>query len=93
MSTSTAARPQGRERSKSSFSFKSHKSHGSHKSGDYEHGIHHQRTGSKDKDHYHEVKPHFTPATKADPNAAMNEVQPSMFSIQLLAIASIPRQR
>jgi hypothetical protein len=67
--------PQGRQRSKSTFSFKSHKSHGSHKS-DFEHRVqhHHQRTSSKD----HEHKQHFTPTTKADPNAAMNEVQPGM---------------
>ena len=79
---STSERPQqGRERSKSTFSFKSHKSHKSHGSrkSDFEHGVnqqqsHHQRTSSKD----HDQKPHLHAATKADPNAAMNEVQPSM---------------
>lgn len=55
---------QNRPRSKSTFSFKSDNSR---------HSAGHERSSS-----YGENKPHLHAATKADPNAAMNESQPSM---------------
>jgi hypothetical protein len=64
---------QQRPRSKSTFSFKSHKSNGSHNT-DHDKKSHHQRTSSKD----HEHKQHLGGTTKADPNSAMNELQPGM---------------
>lgn len=74
MATAMERPQEARPRSKSTFSFKSNKSHDSHGvRNETHHG--HQRHSSKD-----EHKPHFGPTTKADPNAAMNEVQPSMFS-------------
>jgi hypothetical protein len=62
MSVAMEQRPiQQRTRSKSTFSFKSDKSHDSH--------------GNKKQ--YEGEKQHLHASTKADPNAAMNEVQPS----------------
>lgn len=64
---------QTRPRSKSTFSFKSQNSHASDPNrNDRKHpAAGHQR---KESDSY---KPHLTATGKADPNAAMNEVQPS----------------
>jgi hypothetical protein len=77
---SAAMPPQAHEtrpRSKSTFSFKSQNSHTS------DHNRHEKKNSAsshqrKESDSY---KPHLTVSGKADPNAAMNEVQPSMLRI------------
>ncbi|KAF2750733.1 hypothetical protein M011DRAFT_182019 [Sporormia fimetaria CBS 119925] len=69
---------------KSHKSGKSHKSHGSHAA---EHDHKHHRTTSKDKDH--EVKQHLGGTTKADPNAAMNEVQPVAAALEKPTLQSL----
>lgn len=87
---STLERPGAeRPRSKSAFSFKSDKSHKSHNSKGAiktEARPVHNRNHSKD-----EHKPHFH--TKADPNSAMNEVQPSTLSPSPWLAMSSPLSR
>lgn len=74
---SRSPQQQSRPRSKSNFSFKSNNSHASDPNKTSESG--HAR---KVSDSY---KPHLNTTGKADPNAAMTEVQPSMSHL-LLAI-------
>jgi hypothetical protein len=66
---SVMERPQTRPRSKSAFSFKSDKSHGS--------GKHSTKEPLRESPN-EKRRSHFTANSKANPNAAMNEVQPSM---------------
>ncbi|KAF1969018.1 hypothetical protein BU23DRAFT_582948 [Bimuria novae-zelandiae CBS 107.79] len=76
---------QGRQRSKSNFSFKSHNSHSSdpnnHERKNSESG--HSR---KISDSY---KPHLTTTGKADPNAAMNESQPIAAALEKPTLQSL----
>lgn len=72
-------RPQQRPRSKSTFSFKSDKSHGS---------------GKHKKEHYHESpedkrRSHLTSTTKANPNAAMVEAQPIAAALEKPTLQSL----
>lgn len=69
-------RPQQRPRSHTTFSFKSDKSHGSNPKNEKNIGQHQRQSSGEQKAHLHA-------ATKADPNAAMNEVQPSMYIFPL----------
>lgn len=76
---------QQRPRSKSTFSFKSQNSHSS------DPNRHDRRTSTsghqrKESDSY---KPHLTTTGKADPNAAMNESQPSTLPESLLFLSSL----
>lgn len=68
---------EGRPRSKSTFSFKSHHSHGSD-SNRLDKKTSESGHARKASDTY---KPHLNTTGKADPNAAMNESQPSTFSL------------
>ncbi|KAF2270535.1 hypothetical protein CC78DRAFT_539055 [Lojkania enalia] len=72
-------RPQQRPRSKSSFSFKSDRSATSSK---------------REKEHLHESpaekrRSHLTATTKANPNAAMNEAQPSAAALEKPTLQSL----
>lgn len=67
------ARPQQRPRSKSGFSFKSEKSDKSHGSGRPKVKDLHETSAEKHKRH-------LSDTSKANPNAAMNEAQPSICS-------------
>ncbi|KAF2009833.1 hypothetical protein BU24DRAFT_414295 [Aaosphaeria arxii CBS 175.79] len=79
---------QQRPRSKSTFSFKSDKSHGSNPNHDKHHHHlphhHHIRESAEDK-----RKSHLTPHTKADPNAAMTEVQPIAAALEKPTLQSL----
>jgi len=82
---STVERPGQRPRSKSTFSFKSDKSHKSRDSkGAIKQDVKsvHQRHHSKD-----EHKPHFH--TKADPNSAMSEAQPIAAALEKPTLQSL----
>ncbi|KAF2739318.1 hypothetical protein EJ04DRAFT_356861 [Polyplosphaeria fusca] len=79
MSTAAMERPQQRPRSKSTFSFKSDKSHGSNK---------------QKKEQYHESpedkrRSHLTSTTKANPNAAMTEIQPIAAALEKPTLQSL----
>lgn len=75
---SVAMENQTRPRSKSTFSFKSQNSH----SNDHERKNSSSAHERKVSDSH---KPHLTTTGKADPNAAMNEVQPSALDPCLLS--------
>ena len=68
--------PEGRQRSKSNFSFKSQNSHSSDPN-KHERKQSESAHSRKISDSY---KPHLNTTGKADPNAAMNESQPSKLS-------------
>ncbi|OCK80701.1 hypothetical protein K432DRAFT_381968 [Lepidopterella palustris CBS 459.81] len=78
---SVMEQPQPRPRSKSTFSFKSDKSHSSGHEKKPKESL---RESSEEK-----RRTHFTPATKADPNAAMNENQPIAAALEKPTLQSL----
>ncbi|KAF2799090.1 hypothetical protein K505DRAFT_321343 [Melanomma pulvis-pyrius CBS 109.77] len=73
-----------RERSKSTFSFKSDKSHKSHHSNDkHKHERHLSETAEEKR------RTHLTSTTKANPNAAMNEAQPIAAALEKPTLQSL----
>ncbi|KAH7123705.1 hypothetical protein B0J11DRAFT_550556 [Dendryphion nanum] len=80
-------RPDQRPRSKSTFSFKSDKSHGSRgKSVDKTNHFH---SHSSHETPEQKRRSHLSPTGKADPNAAMNEVQPVAAALEKPTLQSL----
>ena len=70
---------QGRPRSKSTFSFKSQNSDANNQNRKNSESGHSRKTSDPHK-------LHLTASGKADPNAAMNEVQPSMWRLPIVVV-------
>lgn len=76
---STQQRPQQHIRSRSNFSFRSTKSDKSHRS---------RKFGLKET-HEEKARNHLNDVTKANPNAALNEIQPNVAALQQATLAPL----
>jgi hypothetical protein len=77
------SRPEQRPRSKSTFSLKSDKSSKKHQR-------QHSKQSSQGENHHHHEKVHTAQiSTKADPNSAMNEVQPIAAALEKPTLQSL----